>query len=344
MSQNASILTALGSPLEIQKRDIPSPGPHQLLVKNHAIALNPVDHMMINTGYFVQSYPAIIGTDIAGTVESVGPEVTRFKKGDRVAGFACSIGTGDPNEGAYQEYSLLQDNTTTKITDSITYEQGAMLPMSVATSGVAIFLKQNIPRATSPSPQPGIYLVWGAASSIGTGAVQIARRLGFTVFATASPKHHAYIKKLGASEVFDYHDPNVEQAIVAAAKATGKPITHAFTAVTKDGAAPLAAKILAHFTGGSTGPIKLCTSLAWPAEEKLPEGIELSQTLAFLIGTENKEFGAWLFNDFLEGGLQSGEYVPSPEVEVVAGGLSGLSAGLDKLMAGVSGKKLMVTL
>ncbi|KAH8812162.1 putative alcohol dehydrogenase [Xylogone sp. PMI_703] len=343
MSHNASVLTAQNVPLEIQKRDIPSPGPHQLLVRNHAIALNPVDNMMQETGYFVQHYPVILGTDVSGTVEAIGPDVTKFKKGDRVAGYAMAIGTGDPNEGAYQEYSLLQDNATTKITDRITYEEGATLPMAVATAGVAIFLRQNVPRAVSASPQPGIYLVWGASASIGTAAVQIARRIGFTVFATASPQHHDYIKKLGATEVFDYHDPKVVETIVAAAKAAGKTITHCFTAVTAGGAAPLAAKVLAHFTGGSAGPIKLCTSLAWPENEKLPEGIELTQTLAFVIGLENKEFGTWLFNEFLGGALESGEYVPSPEPEVVEGGLSGLPAAMAKLKAGVSAKKVMVT-
>lgn len=277
---------------------------------------------------------------MSGVVEVVGSGVTYLKKGDRVAGYAMSIATGDINEGAYQEYSILQVNAAVKIPDSITYEEGATLPMAVATAGVAMYSRQGITR--TPTSHQGIYLVWGAAASVGTSAVQIARKLGFTVFATASPHHHDYIKQLGASQVFDYKDPNVEQSIVNAAKAAGKTITHTFTAVSANGAAALAAKVLANFT--KNGSVKLCTSLPWANDDKLPEGIEQTSTIAYSLGLDNKELGAWLFNEFLDDALQNGTYIPSPAVEKIEGGLSGLPKALDTWKAGVSGKKVMVSL
>ncbi|RYC62616.1 hypothetical protein CHU98_g3602 [Xylaria longipes] len=64
-------------------------------------------------------------------------------------------------------------------------------------------------------------LIWGAASSVGTFAVQTAKIMGFTVYATASPKNHRYIKKLGADAVFDYKAGDVVSQIIAAAKKDG---------------------------------------------------------------------------------------------------------------------------
>ncbi|KAH8800909.1 putative alcohol dehydrogenase [Xylogone sp. PMI_703] len=346
MSQNASFLRAIGASLVIGQRPIPSPGQHQLLIKNHAIAINPVENMMQDTGYIVHTLPLILGTDISGIIEAIGPEVTKFQKGDRVAGFACAIGTKDPNEAGYQEYTILQENASVKLPDHITFEQGAMMPMAVATAGVGIFVLQGIPRKVSPDPSPHkfIYLVWGAGSSVGTVAVQILRRIGFIVFATAGMHHHSYIKSLGASEVFDYKDPNIVQAIVARAKAIGKSVTYCFAAISKDGGGALAAKVLAHYAQENR-PVKLCTTLPYPTgEEKIPPGIEVVMTNASLVGMENKEFGSWLFNDFLGSGLASGECIPSPLGEVVDGGLAVLQTALNKLKAGVSGKKLIVTL
>lgn len=64
-------------------------------------------------------------------------------------------------------------------------------------------------------------LIWGGASSVGTFAIQSAKTLGFTVYATASPKHHGCLEKLGADAVFDYNSGDVVSQIVAAAKKDG---------------------------------------------------------------------------------------------------------------------------
>ena len=82
--QKSLLLLEKQGAFAVQETDIPKPGPGELLVEIHATALNPVDWKIHTYGVFVDKFPAILGTDVAGTVEQVGAEVTKFGKGDRV--------------------------------------------------------------------------------------------------------------------------------------------------------------------------------------------------------------------------------------------------------------------
>ncbi|MCJ1477404.1 hypothetical protein MMC13_006075 [Lambiella insularis] len=337
MSNTAAVLKEAKASLTLEKRSIPSPGAHQLLVKNHALATNPVEYKQQESGNFIKSYPAILGSDVSGVVESVGEGVTKFKKGDRVAGFAGSIAFGDLDQGAFQEHTLLFEHATVKLPDAISFEEGAILPMSVATAGVGIWPTMELPRPGTHK-QSGGFLVWGGSSSVGSAAVQIARSLGFTVYSVASSHNHHMVNKLGAKATFNYSDEKVVDHIINAAKADHVAIRHAFDAVGEHGAPQQAAKVLEHFGGG-----KLCLVLPWPETEK-PEGVTISNTAAFRILTDQKEFGAFLFNDWLAESLANKTYVPSPSVEIVEGGISSVQRALDMHKKGLSGKKLVVKL
>lgn len=70
-------------PLGVRAAEMPKPGPHEVVVRNHALAINPLDWKM-QEGLHVESYPTIMGTDIAGEIHEVGSEVKNFKIGDRV--------------------------------------------------------------------------------------------------------------------------------------------------------------------------------------------------------------------------------------------------------------------
>ena len=207
MSNQSAVLKEEKAKLTIEERPLPKPGPSDVVIKNHALATNPVDWKMQRSGSFIQKYPTVLGSDVSGVVDAVGSDIRHFRKGDRVTGFADVLLSKDPQNGAFQQYSLVKECALAKIPDSMSFEEGSILPMSVATSGVGIFLSMGIPRP--PAKQQGGFLVWGASSSVGTAAVQIAASLGYTVYGVCSPRHSAMVKRLGAQETFDYNSSSV---------------------------------------------------------------------------------------------------------------------------------------
>ncbi|KAN0112361.1 putative alcohol dehydrogenase [Hyaloscypha variabilis] len=313
----AAVLEKPQARLKFIDRPIPKPGPNEIVVRNHA-----------DYGYEVDTYPTVLGSDSCGVVVAIGEGVTKFKVGDRVTGFAGVIYSNDINHGAWQTYTVLRDIATTQIPDNMSFEEGSVFPMAMATSVIALHVCLDIPRPTGPiiaqSQESGL-LIWGASSSVGISALQLARNLGFKVFATASPSHYQTLKSLGAFEVFDYHDSSVVDKIVAAAKSAGAPISLGFDTITEGTTAKQAANVLAT-SGGKGG--KLVLVLEWPEGEKV-EGIEVSQTGATRTGRDQAELGKYI--------------VSAPKIEVVAGGIKAAQVVLNKLKAGVSEKKLVVT-
>jgi NADPH:quinone reductase-like Zn-dependent oxidoreductase len=86
-TNRAAWLNTAGTPLKVDDAPLPTAGPGELVVKNAAVAINPLDCHMQDSGVFVQQWPTIFGCDVAGEVYEVGSEAqTRFKKGDRVIG------------------------------------------------------------------------------------------------------------------------------------------------------------------------------------------------------------------------------------------------------------------
>lgn len=90
-SNQAAWLDEAGAELVVRDAPLPSAGPGEIVVKNAAVALNPLDNHMQDVGVFVQAFPAILGCDVAGEVYQVGPGVERFKPGDRVVGSVLTI-------------------------------------------------------------------------------------------------------------------------------------------------------------------------------------------------------------------------------------------------------------
>jgi len=336
----AALLEKVGARLKIVTRPIPSPGPNEILVRNHAIAANPVDYKIQDAGAWLKNFPTIVGSDGCGVVAAVGSAVTKFKVGDRVMGFAGVIYLDNPDHGAWQTYMLLKEIVTAKIPDFMSFEEGSTFPMAFATSSMALFVYLGLPLPKPGfEPQKSAILIWGASSSIGTAGVQLAKRLGLKIFATASPTHHGYIKSLGASEVFDYRDADVVSKIVAAASHAGTPITLAYDTVGEGTTSKQSAEVV--LTSGGKGG-KLVLAIPWSSEHAKPEDIEITQTGAYLASTQHADIGTWLFNDYLPKEMEEKRIVAAPRVEIVEGGIEAAQQVFDKLKAGVSGKKLVV--
>ena len=222
----AAVADKGGVPVRIEERPIPTPTDNQVLIRNHAIAANPVDWKVQLYGVFIPKLPAVLGSDCAGVVTAVGPDVKRVKPGDRVIGFSAVMMSGDADRGAWQTYTIVEDRVTTKLPDSLSFVDAAVFPMGMATATETLVVELGVSRPPAPpdAVRPGL-LVWAASSSIGTCMIQVAKAAGVKTFVTASPKHHEYLKSLGATACVDYRDPDAGKKLAAAAKDAGTPIT-----------------------------------------------------------------------------------------------------------------------
>jgi NADPH:quinone reductase-like Zn-dependent oxidoreductase len=164
------------------------------------VAANPIDWKIQDYGFEIETYPTVLGSDSCGVVVAVGDAVTKFKVRERVTGFAGVIYNNDINDGAGQTYTALRDIATTQIPDNMSFEEGSEFPMAMAASVIALHVCLGIPRPTgSVVAQTSGLLIWGASSSVGISALQLARNLGFKVFATASLTHYQTLKQLANS-------------------------------------------------------------------------------------------------------------------------------------------------
>lgn len=149
-TNQAAWLKTAGAPLEVGDAPVPNAGPGEIVVKNAAVAINPLDTHQQDAGVFIQQWPAILGCDVAGEVYHVGSGVDRFKTGDRVIGYVQSalshstptgidfsahrhcIGlvTGRPSDGAYQLYTVVPAAKTAILPDHIPYTDGVVVVRS----------------------------------------------------------------------------------------------------------------------------------------------------------------------------------------------------------------------
>jgi NADPH:quinone reductase-like Zn-dependent oxidoreductase len=223
-TNSAAWMRAKYGQLEVGPAPYTPPGKNQIVVRNHAVAINPLDWIIQVAGpvaYRWLTYPTVIGSDVAGEVVEVGEAVTRFRVGDRVLGHA--VGTDkDSNtaaEGAFQEYTVVLERMAAAIPDTLSYESACVLPLTVSTASSGLFQKDQLglkhPSANA-DPTGETVLIWGGSTSVGSNAIQLAVAAGYDVITTASPRNVNYVTSLGASQVFDYNSPAVVQDIVAA--------------------------------------------------------------------------------------------------------------------------------
>ncbi|KAG4435640.1 hypothetical protein IFR05_008887 [Cadophora sp. M221] len=339
----ATILRVKGAKLDFETRPVPVPAAGDVLIRNHAIALNPVDWKRRDWGFAIASYPTILGSDVSGVVEAVGTDVKLFKAGDRVFGFANGLVTGNLDNCAFQTYTCVPDFTVGKIPDNMSFELAALLPMSLGTSGTALFHDLGIPLPVSaeiPKESAGSILIWGGASAVGSMAIQLARLAGYTVYSTSSPAHHAYLKELGAVAAFDYRSPAVVEDIVAAAKKAGQPITYAVDAIAEGETFGQTASVLAKSGGAGS---KMAHLLPWPETKVVPEGVENINSMCDKCWGVRKDMSISLFHETVPVALATGTIIPSPRLRIIEGGLDGLEDALVILSKRVSAQKLVVS-
>ncbi len=183
------------SVLKLEEVPAPQPGPTQVLVRNHAVGINPVDtYLRSNTDNRGPKLPYTPGADAAGVVEAVGPGVTAVKPGDRVY-------MGGTVSGAYAELSLCEQGQVHPLPANASYAQGAAINIPYATAYHALFNRAHGEAGET-------VLVHGASGGVGTGAVQLARARGLTVIGTAgTEKGRRLVLEQGAHHALDHGAP-----------------------------------------------------------------------------------------------------------------------------------------
>jgi len=337
----AVILPQKGGPLSVGDRATPEPGPNEILIQVKAVALNPVDYYQRDFGMPpVPSYPAVIGSDVAGIVTKVGSNVSNAPApGSRAIAFASSFyEDGSPDHGAFQQYVLARSEGVIALPDALSFKEGAIFPLAVLTA-LSGWTTIGIPLNTKYTPQDKeAVLIWGGASSVGTFAVQSAKSMGFTVYTTASPKHHEYLKKLGADAVFDYKASDVVSQIIHTVKKDGVTLRTANCVV--QGSLQPTLDVLKATKGDEIAKVAHTAPLL-PGAPTL-DGAEIKFNLPPMDPAERNEHMYKCFHVWLQSGLKSGTVVPSPRFQVETGGLEGLNKALDTLKVGVSGTKIVV--
>jgi NADPH:quinone reductase-like Zn-dependent oxidoreductase len=202
----ALVLSRYGGPKHTALTDVPrpSPGTCELLVQVHAAGLNPVDFKTrAGALKIVRNYPLpiVMGNELSGVVEAVGPGVTRFAKGDRV--FAR---VDKDRMGAFAEYAVVHENHTARMPASLDFPSAAAVPLAALTALQALRDELNVGAGQR-------VFIPGGAGGVGTFAIQIAKHLSAHVATTASPRGEALVKRLGADVVIDYSRDRFEDQL-----------------------------------------------------------------------------------------------------------------------------------
>ncbi|MER6253401.1 NAD(P)-dependent alcohol dehydrogenase [Streptomyces sp. NPDC001584] len=194
----AMIQDVYGPPevLRMEETDRPEPGRGEVLVRVHAAGVDQgVWHLMAGMPYAVRAVSGlrrprtrVRGMDVAGVVEAVGPEVTRFRPGDEVYG-NCS--------GSFAEYARAKENSLAPKPASLSFEQAAAVPVSACTALGAVRDSGKVEAGQS-------VLVLGASGGVGSFAVQVAKAYGARVTGVCSTTKTDLVRSLGADEVLDY--------------------------------------------------------------------------------------------------------------------------------------------
>jgi NADPH2:quinone reductase len=191
---NAIRVHEFGGPevLRLETVPTPQPGPGEVLVRVHAVGVNPVE-TYIRAGKYARlpDLPYTPGNDGAGVIEQVGSDANQFKRGDRVY-------TAGSISGTYAEFTLCKREQVHHLPSNVSFAQGAAVGTPYATAYRGLFQRGHA------KPDETV-LVHGASGSVGTAAVQLARARGLRVLGTAgSDEGRALVREQGAHEVFDH--------------------------------------------------------------------------------------------------------------------------------------------
>ena len=367
----AAWMVAKQGRLQVKESPYTQPADKELVVRNYAVAINPVDWINQGATGLVcpwMQYPFVLGSDLAGEVVQVGSGITRFKVGDRVLGHALGVDKkrNRAAEGAFQQYTILLEHMAAPIPDTLSYECASVLPLGLSTAACGLFQKDQLALqypAANPTPTGETLLVWGGSTSVGSNAIQLAVAAGYKVIATASQANFSYVKALGATSVFDYSSTTVANDLIEAF--ASETIAGAIAIGSNSACGCLDVINASHgnkFVSIATFPVdfrRMARGAAVPAEMLRQSPRLVSFAASFLLksclmGVRTKaiygttlmdnEVSGLIYSDFLPAALAQGRYAAAPEPMVVGRGLASIQSALDIQLQGVSATKVVVSL
>ena len=179
----------------------PVPAPNQVLIRVHAVGLNPVDYKVVESGVPAWTYPHTLGLDVAGEIAAVGVNVTDWQVGERVSGH------GDlAKNGCFAEFVTVPTYQLARIPAEVSYETAASLLCGALTAYTAVERKPNLTNVKT-------VLIHAGAGGVGSIAIQLAKLHGFRVFTTVSTGKIEYVRQLHPDVIIDYRKENVDDRI-----------------------------------------------------------------------------------------------------------------------------------
>lgn len=203
-AMNALIVDAVDAPLRLTTIPKPVAGAGQVLVRIKASGVNPLDAKVRagQAAHARQPLPAVIGVDLAGTIEAVGPVAGEWQVGDEVYALATGIGGA---QGSLAEYAVVDARLLAKKPKVLSMREASVLPLVLITAWEGLVDRAQVGLGHT-------VLIHGGAGGVGHIAVQLAIAYGAEVYATGSAKQRATIEGLGATFI-DYQHHTVEDYV-----------------------------------------------------------------------------------------------------------------------------------
>ncbi|KAH8651377.1 chaperonin 10-like protein [Xylariales sp. PMI_506] len=344
----AALVPEAGAKHIIGERSLPPLAEGEVAIKITATAINPVDWKIRDYKFFVDKFPAVLGSDAAGEIADVGAAVTDFTVGDRVF-FQGIINKYDYS--TFQQYCKMPAALVSKTPSNITDEQAAGI--SLASIAVVTGFYDSTGHGLAPPPwAPGgdqagngkAIVVLGGSSSVGQYAIQWARLSGFSRIVTnSSAAHVEHLKSLGAHVVLDRHTQSAVEDYVAAIG--DLPLAFVYDSISTVPTVKLGVQVL-QATGTQGGQV-VTVGRNSDAELDALAQQEPQVTVKPILGLGSSPALRHISEPFAkfiggeEGAIAKGLFVPNRPV-VVPGGLAGLEDALALNKKGVSGEKVVI--
>jgi NADPH2:quinone reductase len=327
--------------------DIPLPeyGHNEVQIKVIVAGSNPKDWKHPMPAYF--NVKVNQGDDVAGIVSAVGSNVRNFRPGDRVAGFHVM----DVPRGTYAEYTVCPEQTVFHISETMSFEEAATIPLAMYTAAVGIYRNLKLPmpfeRADEKSGNSKTPLVInGAGSSVGAFVLKLAKlNPSISPIIATAGAGAAFAKDLGADVVLDYRSPTIAEDLKTALG--GKKLFHVFDASNSVQSITYLTSVL-DSTGRYTCTTGVKGGIYGTGDQQLlleKWGGWWEQIWVGSVHDDNPAGGKWfggVVARLIETLIGEGKFQGHP-YEIVEGGLNGVEAALIKLRDRKGGNTKFVT-